>query len=275
MSRAPFLLQQLRTGHRLGDLPIIDSMVQDGLTDPTHRYHMGLTAENVAARWGITRDEQDEFALASHQRATTAQTNHSFDEEIVPVETPSRKGPIIVSRDEAVRPDSTKEALAKLKPVFKTDGSVTAGNASGLNDGAAALAVCDADYTIGNGLVPMAEIVSYAAVGVDPAVMGIGPAAAVPIALARAGLGIQDIDLFELNEAFAAQSIALCRELRLGQEKVNVCGGAIALGHPIGASGARVLVTLIHTLRKREKEFGVASLCIGGGMGIAMVLRRM
>ena len=273
MSRAPFLVPQMRRGQKLGDTTMIDSMVNDGLTDPTHRYHMGITAENVAAQYGVSRADQDAFALESHRRAAAAQDSGAFDAEIVPVVVPSRKGPVEVTRDEGIRRDTSLEVLGKLKPAFKPDGSVTAGNASSLNDGAAMLTVCDADYATAHGLSPMAEIVSYATVGVDPSVMGIGPAAAVPMALERAGLAIGDIDLFELNEAFAAQSLAVVRSLGLPAEKVNVSGGAIALGHPIGASGARVLVSLIHALRSGKGTLGVASLCIGGGMGIAVVVR--
>jgi acetyl-CoA C-acetyltransferase len=273
MSRAPFLVQQMRRGQKLGDVGMIDSMVNDGLTDPTHRYHMGITAENVAAQYGLSREAQDAFALESHRRATVAQSSGVFDAEIVPVSVASRKGPVVTTRDEAVRPDTSLEALAKLKPAFKPDGTVTAGNASGLNDGAAMLLVCDAEYAQAHGLEPLAEIVSYACVGVDPALMGLGPSSAVPVALGRAGLSLAEIDLFELNEAFASQSLAVCRDLKLPEDRVNVSGGAIALGHPIGASGARVLVTLAHALRMRRKTHGVASLCIGGGMGIAMVLR--
>ena len=273
MSRAPYLVQQMRRGQKLGDVSMIDSMVNDGLTDPTHRYHMGITAENVAAAYEISRGDQDAFALESHCRATAAQENGTFHAEIVPVTVTTRKGPVVTERDEGVRADTSLEALARLKPVFKPDGSVTAGNASSLNDGAAMLLLCDGEYAQAHGFEPLAEIVSYACTGVDPALMGMGPAAAVPRALERAGLSIEDVNLFELNEAFASQSLAVCRDLSLPQEKVNVFGGAIALGHPIGASGARVLVTLAHALKSRQQIHGVASLCIGGGMGIAVVLR--
>ncbi len=275
MSRSPYLLSELRSGNKLGNVALIDSMVHDGLTDPTHRYHMGITAENVAAKYGIRREEQDAFALESHRRAAAAQDSGSFDKEVVAVSVPGRKGAVVVDKDEAVRRDTSMEILSKLKPAFKSDGSVTAGNASGLNDGAAMLALCTEDYAQAHGLPALAEVVSYATVGVDPALMGIGPAFAVPAALRRAGLSISDIDLFELNEAFAAQSIAVCRDLDLSEEKVNLSGGAVALGHPIGCSGARVLVSLIHGLHARGKELGVASLCVGGGMGIAMVVRAL
>jgi acetyl-CoA C-acetyltransferase len=273
MSQAPFLVQQMRRGQKLGDTGMVDSLVHDGLTDPTHRYHMGITAENVAAKYGIGRADQDAFALESHRRATAAQNSGAFDAEIVPMSVASRKGTVITTRDEGVRADSRLEALQLLKPVFQPDGTVTAGNASSLNDGAAMLLVCDADYAQTHNLQPLAEILSYSCTGVDPALMGVGPSAAVPLALERAGLGIGEVDLFEFNEAFAAQSLAVCRDLRIADEKVNVFGGAIALGHPIGASGARVLVTLTHALRSRQQTHGVASLCIGGGMGIAVVLR--
>jgi acetyl-CoA C-acetyltransferase len=234
---------------------------------------MGITAENVAERWKITREDQDAFALESQRRAAAGQAAGAFREEIVPVTIPGRKGVVVFAEDEHVRPDTTAEALAKLKPAFKPEGgTVTAGNSSGLNDGAALLAVTTEDYAKRHGLPVLARILSYATVGIEPAVMGMGPAAAIPAALIRAGMSLSDIDLFELNEAFAAQSLAVIRALELDQAKVNIAGGAVALGHPIGASGARVLVTLIHALRRSGKQNGVASLCIGGGMGIAMVI---
>jgi acetyl-CoA C-acetyltransferase len=274
MSRAPYLMPQMRSGQKMGDASLIDSMVNEGLTDPTHRYHMGITAENVAEKWGISRQDQDAFALKSHQRAAIAQGQGAFKEEIVPIEVASRKGAVIVTEDESVRSNTSIEALSQLKTVFKKDGgTVTAGNASGLNDGAAMLAIAGEEYAQANGYMPLAYILSYATVGVDPSIMGIGPAAAIPVALRRAGLSVGDIDLFELNEAFAVQSIAVVRDLGLPADKVNLFGGAIALGHPIGASGARVIVTLVHALRTQQKQYGVASLCIGGGMGIALVIR--
>jgi acetyl-CoA C-acetyltransferase len=276
MSRAPFLAPQMRSGQKTGDAMLLDSLTHDGLTDPTHGYHMGVTAENIAEKWVITREQQDAFALESHRRATAAQANGLFREEIVPVSVPSRKGMVTVEADESVRPDTSMEALSKLKAVFKREGgSVTAGNSSGLNDGAAMLAIASDEYALAHGLKPLAEIVSYATVGVDPAFMGIGPSAAVPLAIKRAGLSIRDIDLFELNEAFAAQSLAVCKDLGIQPDRVNVSGGAIAIGHPIGASGARVIVTLVHALRTRGNGYGVASLCIGGGMGIAIVVRAL
>ena len=273
MSRAPYLLPGARAGNRLGHGEMVDSILCDGLTDAQLNYAMGITAENVAERWKITREDQDAFALESQRRAAAAQATGAFREEIVPVNVPGRKGVVVFAEDEHVRPDTTAEALAKLKPAFKPEGgTVTAGNSSGLNDGAALLAVTTEDYAKEHGLPVLARILSYATVGVEPAVMGMGPAAAVPAALIRAGMSLSDIDLFELNEAFAAQSLAVIRTLALDQAKVNITGGAVALGHPIGASGGRILVTLIHALRRSGKQHGVASLCIGGGMGIAMVI---
>jgi acetyl-CoA C-acetyltransferase len=274
MSRAPFLLPQARAGNRFGHAEMVDSILSEGLTDPQLSYSMGITAENVAARWNITREEQDCFSFESQRRAAAAAiATGAFIDELIPVNVPGRKGVTVFSQDEHVRADTTLEGLAKLRPAFKPDGgTVTAGNSSGLNDGAAMLAVTTEDYATEHGLRILARILSYATVGVEPQLMGIGPASAVPAALSRAGLSLSDIDLFELNEAFAAQSIAVIRELGLHTAKVNITGGAIALGHPIGASGARVLVTLIHALRRSGKQHGVASLCIGGGMGIAMVL---
>jgi acetyl-CoA C-acetyltransferase len=273
MSRAPFLLPQARWGNRFGHAEMLDSILSEGLTDPQLNYSMGITAENVAARWNITREEQDAYSFESQRRAVAAKADGAFAEELIPVNVPGRKGVTSFSLDEHVRADTTLEGLAKLRPAFKPNGgTVTAGNSSGLNDGAAMLTVTTEDYAREHGLPILATILSYAAVGVEPELMGIGPASAVPVALSRAGLSLSEIDLFELNEAFSAQSIAVMRELDLDASKVNVTGGAIALGHPIGASGARVLVTLIHALRRSGKQYGVASLCIGGGMGIAMAL---
>jgi len=273
MSRAPFLLPQARAGNRFGNGDMVDSILSEGLTDPQLNYSMGITAENVAARWKITREDQDAFSFESQRRAAAAIADGAFTEELIPVKVPGRKGVTLFSQDEHVRADTSLEGLAKLRPAFKPDGgTVTAGNSSGLNDGAAMLAVTTDDYAREHGLPILATILSYATVGVEPELMGIGPASAVPVALSRAGLSLSDIDLFELNEAFSSQSIAVIRELGLDTAMVNITGGAIALGHPIGASGARVLVTLIHALRRRGKQHGVASLCIGGGMGIAMVL---
>jgi len=274
MSRAPFLAPHMRAGHKMGDSVLWDSLIRDGLTDPIYGFHMGITAENIAAKWNISREEQDAFAVESHRRAADAQRGNLFGAEIVSVDITSRRDTITVNADEGVRPEASPEVLAKLKPAFQPEGgTVTAGNASTLNDGAAMLAIADERYALAHGLKPLAEILSYATIGLDPNLMGIGPAVAIPLALKRAGLDIPDIDLFELNEAFSAQSIAVCRDLHLDRERVNVSGGALALGHPIGASGARIVVTLIHALRTRCKTHGVASLCIGGGMGIALVIR--
>lgn len=272
MSRAPYLLPQARAGYRYGSGELVDSILSEGLTDPGLHYAMGFTAENVAERFGITRQEQDAFAAESQARAVKAASSGYFDAEIVPVPVKTKKGIVDFVSDEHPRPDSSLEALAKLKPAFRPDGTVTAGNASGLNDGAAMLAVTTDGYARAHRLPVLARVVSYAVAGIAPDVMGLGPTAAVPLALRKAGLTIDQIDLFELNEAFAAQSIAVIRKLELNPALVNVSGGAIALGHPIGASGARVLVTLIHALRRLDKQLGVASLCIGGGMGIAIVV---
>ncbi|MDO4245267.1 MAG: acetyl-CoA C-acetyltransferase [Deinococcus sp.] len=278
MSRAPYLLPRAREGYRLGHGELLDSILADGLTDVFGKYHMGMTAENLAEKYSISREEQDAFALESQNRAAAALEGGFFADEVVPVEVPSRKRPVSFDKDEYPRA-TTAEALAKLKPAFKRDGgTVTAGNASGINDGAAMLLVATESYAQERGLPILAEIKGYANVGVDPEIMGIGPAYAVPLALKKAGLSVSDVDLFELNEAFAAQSIAVLRDLgtqgsEVDPAKVNITGGAIALGHPIGASGARVLTTLVHGLRRTGKETGVASLCIGGGMGIALVLQ--
>ncbi|WP_407570232.1 acetyl-CoA C-acetyltransferase [Deinococcus altitudinis] len=272
MSNAAYLLPGARQGYRMGHQAVQDSMILDGLTDAFHGYHMGMTAENVAEAWNVTREDQDAFALSSQQKAAEAGASGAFAAELVPVTVKGRKGDTVFDTDEHPRP-TTAESLAKLKPAFKPGGTVTAGNASGLNDGAAMLLVTTRAYAQANGMPVLAELLSYAAIGVDPAVMGIGPAKAVPIALQRAGLSVPDIDLFELNEAFAAQSLAVVRDLKADPARVNVTGGAVALGHPIGASGARVLTTLIHGLRREGKTHGVASLCIGGGMGVAVVVR--
>ena len=272
MSRAPYLQLQARTGYRYGSGELVDSILSEGLTDPSLHSAMGVTAENVAEQFGITREEQDGFAVESQTRAAKAIGAGFFKAEIVPVPVKTKKGIIEFAVDEHPRPDSSLEALAKLKPAFKPNGTVTAGNSSGLNDGAAMLAVTTEKYAKAHELPIQARIISYALAGIAPGVMGLGPAAAVPVALEKAGLTADQIDLFELNEAFAAQSIAVVRKLDLDPAKVNTNGGAIALGHPIGASGARVLVTLIYALRRLGKRYGVASLCIGGGMGIAVVI---
>jgi len=276
MSSAPYLLKGARWGYRMGNGEAVDSMLHEGLTCAMGLTHMGITAEEVATRYQVSRADQDAFAAESQTRALRAIADGRFKDEIVAVPVPQRKGgPVIVDTDEYPRAGTTVERLAALKPAFKPDGSVTAGNASGINDGAAALVVTTAAKARSLGKKPLARILSYAATGVDPRIMGIGPVTAVRKALDRAGLKIGDIDLFELNEAFAAQSVAVARELGLDSSRVNVNGGAIALGHPIGASGARVLTTLIYALRARRLRYGVASLCIGGGMGIAMVIENL
>lgn len=273
MSNAPYLLKDARWGYRMGNSEIIDSMVADGLTCAIGMSHMGITAEEVAARFGVSRADQDRFAAESQRRAANAIADGAFVGEIVPVEIPQRKGePLRFAVDEYPRAGTTEEKLAGLKPAFNRDGTVTAGNASGINDGASAVVVMSGDRLRERGLTPLARVVSYAVAGVDPRIMGVGPVPAVRRAVDRAGLRLDEIDLLELNEAFAAQSVAVVRELQLDPAKVNINGGAIALGHPIGASGARVLTTLIHALRARSLRRGVASLCIGGGMGIAMVV---
>ena len=276
MSNAPYLLQGARWGYRMGNAEAIDSMLHEGLTCAVKACHMGITAEEVATRYGVSRADQDAFAAESQQRAERAIRDGRFKDEIVSVNVTRKKGELMtVSVDEYPRAGTTVEKLAALKPAFKKDGTVTAGNASGINDGAAALVVMSPAKAKAIGAQPLARIVSYASVGVDPAVMGIGPVPAVRRALNRARLSLGDIDLFELNEAFAAQSVAVTRELQIDPAIVNVNGGAIALGHPIGASGARVLTTLLYGLRARKARYGVASLCIGGGMGIAMTVERI
>jgi acetyl-CoA C-acetyltransferase len=276
MSNAPFLLGGARWGYRMGNADAIDSMLIDGLTCAMGSCHMGVTAEEVAARYTVSRADQDAFAAESQLRAVRAIKEGRFKDEIVPVSIPQRKGsPIQVDTDEYPRPGTTAETLGALRPAFKKDGSVTAGNASGINDGAAALVVTTGEKATKIGAKPLARILSYVSTGVDPMIMGIGPVTAVRKALERAGLTIADIGLFELNEAFAAQALAVIRQLELDPAKVNVNGGAIALGHPIGASGARILTTLLYALRARQQRYGVASLCIGGGMGIAMAVEAL
>jgi acetyl-CoA C-acetyltransferase len=276
MSRAPYLLPGARWGERLGHGKMLDHMIHEGLTDAMNDIHMGVTAENLVERHGLSRAEQDAFSAESQRRAGAAIAEGRFQAEIAAVPIPQRKGdPVQHVADEHPRPETTAESLARLKPAFKKDGSVTAGNASGLNDGAAAVVVASRTQAQALGRAPMARIVAHASAAVDPKVMGIGPVPAVRKALEKAGLGKDAIDLFELNEAFAAQSLAVLRELDLDPAKVNVNGGAIALGHPIGASGARILVTLLHALQARKLRYGVASLCIGGGQGVAMVVERL
>ena len=277
MSRAPYLVPTNRFGAGMGDVQMIDSMTHDGLVDAFEHVHMGITAENVAEEYGISREDQDAFAAQSQQKAERAIDAGIFKEEIVPIEIPQKRGePRVIDNDEHPRPGSTAEALAKLRAAFRKDGgTVTAGNASGLNDGAAAILVMSERQVRERGLTPLGLVESYASVGVPPRIMGIGPIPATRKALAKAGLHVADIDLFELNEAFAAQSLAVCRELDLPMDRVNPHGGAIALGHPIGASGGRILVTLLHEMRRGQLERGVAALCVGGGQGQAAVIRRM
>ncbi len=275
MSRAPYALNEARWGQRMGDSKLVDLMILDGLWDAFNGYHMGNTAENVSAKFGVSREEQDQFALASQQKAEAAIKNGNFKDEIVPVPLPQRKGePILFDTDEHPRAGTTLESLMKLKPAFKPTGTVTAGNASGINDGAAIIVVMSAGKAASLGVEPMAVIRSYASSGVDPSIMGIGPIRASQKALARIGWKAEDLDLIEANEAFAAQAIAVNREMGWDLSRVNVNGGAIALGHPIGASGARILTTLLHAMKKRNAMKGLATLCIGGGQGAAIVVER-
>ena len=273
MSLSPHA-QHLRAGIKMGDLGFIDTMIRDGLWDAFNGYHMGVTAENVAKQWQITREEQDALALGSQQKASAAQKAGRFKDEIAPVTLTTRKGEVVVEHDEYIRHDASVESMAKLKPAFLKDGTVTAGNASGINDGAAALVVMSAKEAAKRGLKPLARIASFATAGVDPAVMGSGPIPSSRKALARAGWNVADLDLIEANEAFAAQAAAVNKDLGLDPAKVNVNGGAIAIGHPIGASGARILTTLLYEMGKRDAKKGLATLCIGGGMGVAMCLER-
>jgi len=273
MSQAPHCIH-LRNGTKMGDTQLVDTMIKDGLWDAFNGYHMGNTAENVAQRWQITRQQQDEFALRSQARAEAAQKAGRFKDEIVPVKIATRKGEVVVDADEYPRHGTTLDALQKLRPAFDKNGTVTAGNASGINDGAAAAVLMSDKEAARRGVKPLARIVSWATAGVDPAIMGTGPIPASRLALKRAGWSVDDLDLVEANEAFAAQACAVNKELGFNPEKVNVNGGAIAIGHPIGASGARVLVTLIHEMIKRNSKKGLATLCIGGGMGIALCVER-
>jgi acetyl-CoA C-acetyltransferase len=273
MSLAPHAAH-LRAGTKMGDVKFIDVMLRDGLIDAFHGYHMGVTAENIATKWQISREEQDKFALASQNKAEAAQKAGKFADEIVPVTVGTRKGDIMVDTDEYIRAGATLEGLAKLKPAFSKDGTVTAGNASGINDGAAALVLMSADDARARGLTPLGRIASWATAGVDPAVMGSGPIPASRKALEKAGWKVKDLDLIEANEAFAAQAVAVNRDMGWDPAIVNVNGGAIALGHPIGASGARILVTLLFELQRRGANKGIATLCIGGGMGIALTIER-
>lgn len=276
MTNAAYLVNGARQGLRMGDVPFVDSLIKDGLSDVFNSYHMGVTAENLAEKYNISREEQDAFALASQKKAVAAMDAGYFKEEICPVVIKGRKGDVTVTEDEFPRRDASAENLAKLRPAFKKDGgTVTAGNASGINDGAAALVIMDADAAAKKGIKPLARIVSYATAGVDPAIMGYGPVPATQIALKRAGWKLDDIELIEANEAFAAQSLSVAKGLNFNTEIVNVHGGAIALGHPVGASGARILVTLLHALKRQGKKRGLATLCVGGGMGVSMLVERI
>ncbi|MFA6316383.1 MAG: acetyl-CoA C-acetyltransferase [Elusimicrobiota bacterium] len=276
MTNPPYLLKKARSGYRIGHGELLDSMIHDGLWCCFNDYHMGVTAENLAQRYNLTREEQDRFAAGSQNKAEAAQKAGRFDAEIAPVSIPQRKGdPIVFAKDEYPKHGTTTEKLAGLKPAFKKDGTVTAANSSGINDGAACVFVASEEKTKARGWDPMARIVSYAWAGTDPAVMGIGPVEAVTKALAKAGWTLPEIDLIEANEAFAAQALAVGRELKWDPDKVNVNGGAIALGHPVGASGSRVLVTLLHEMERRKARKGLATLCVGGGMGIAMCVENL
>ena len=274
MSLSPHAMMGSRDGYRMGDAKLVDTMIVDGLWDVFNQYHMGVTAENVAKEYAVTREEQDEFAVKSQHKAEAAQKAGKFKDEIVTVEIPSRKGPVMFADDEYPRHGATLEAMKSLKPAFDKNGSVTAGNASGLNDGAAAVVLCNSKKLKELGLKPLARIKAFASAGVDPKYMGMGPVPASKRTLARAGWEPKDLDLMEINEAFAAQAIAVNRQMGWDTSKVNVNGGAIALGHPIGASGCRVLVTLLHEMQKRDARRGLASLCIGGGMGVALAVER-
>jgi acetyl-CoA C-acetyltransferase len=274
MSGALFAMDKARWGYRMGEGTVIDLMIKDGLWDAFNNCHMGITAENINEQWGNTREEQDELALRSQQRAAAAINEGRFKDEIVPVVIKTKKGETVFDTDEFVRPQTTREGLAKLRGAFKKDGSVTAGNASGINDGAAAVVVMSEKKAAELGIKPRAAIVSYASAGVDPKIMGMGPWPSTLKALEKAGLTLDDIDLIEANEAFAAQSVAVAKELKWDINKVNVNGGAIALGHPIGASGTRILVTLLYEMQKRDAKKGLATLCIGGGMGTALIVER-
>ncbi len=273
MSMAPHCAH-LRSGVKMGDFKMIDTMIKDGLTDAFHGYHMGITAENIARQWQLSRADQDIFAVASQNKAEAAQKAGKFDDEIVPFTVTSRKGEVVVSSDEGIRLGSSIETLAKLKPAFDKDGTVTAGNASGINDGAAAVVLVEGEEALRRGITPLGRIVSWATAGVDPSIMGTGPIPATRKALQKAGWTVDDLDLVEANEAFAAQSCAVVRDLGLKADIVNVNGGAIAIGHPIGASGARVLTTLLYEMKRRNLRRGLATLCIGGGMGIALCVER-
>ncbi|PKK90739.1 MAG: acetyl-CoA C-acyltransferase [Candidatus Wallbacteria bacterium HGW-Wallbacteria-1] len=276
MSQSPYLVPSMRSGAKMGHQQAMDSMIIDGLTDAFSKDHMGLTAEALAEKYSISREDQDRFAAESQAKTVKSMEQGLFDDEIAPVEVPGRKGSVtVVSKDEHPRAETTFESLGKLRPAFKKDGTVTAGNASGINDGAAAVIVASAEFAQQKGLKPLAVIRGYATTGLHPYYMGLGPVEASRKALAMAGVTLDQIDLIEFNEAFAAQSLAVARELGADADKINVNGGAIALGHPIGASGARILVTLLHEMARRDVKLGLASLCVGGGMGVAMVVERI
>lgn len=274
MSMSPYLSPNTRYGARMGDTPFVDSMIKDGLSDIFNNYHMGITAENIAEKWNINREEQDQLALSSQNKAEKAQAEGKFDDEIVPVIIKGRKGDTVVDKDEYIKLGTTIETLSKLKPAFKKDGTVTAGNASGINDGAAMLIVMSKEKAEELGIEPLATIVSYGTSGVDPEIMGYGPVPATIEALTKANMTIDDIDLVEANEAFAAQSLAVIKDLKIDTTKVNVNGGAIAIGHPIGCSGARILTTLLYEMKRRDAKTGLATLCIGGGMGTTLIVKR-
>ena len=274
MSMAPYALKNARYGYRMGNAPMIDTMVNDALWDVFNDYHMGITAENVAEQWGLTREQLDEFAASSQQKACAAIEAGKFRDEIVPVEVKQKKSTVVFDTDEGPRPGTTAEGIAKLRPAFKKDGIVTAGNASGINDGAAAIVVMSEEKAKELGVAPMATWVAGALGGVDPSIMGVGPVAATRKVMEKTGMTVADMDLIEANEAFAAQSLAVAHDLEFDMSKVNVNGGAIALGHPVGASGCRILVTLLHEMAKRDAKKGLATLCIGGGMGCATIVER-
>ena len=274
MSASPHVLNGSRDGFRMGDAKLVDTMIVDGLWDVYNQYHMGITAENVAKKYGVSRQEQDEFAVASQNKAEAAQKAGKFKDEIIPLEIPSKKGAIVFDTDEFIKPGVTLDAIASLKPAFAKDGTVTAANASGINDGAAAVIMMSAKKADQLGLKPLARIKAYASAGVDPSIMGMGPVPASQLCLKKAGWTHQDVDLMEINEAFAAQAIGVNKEMGWDTSKINVNGGAIAIGHPIGASGCRILVTLLHEMIRRDAKRGLASLCIGGGMGVALAVER-
>jgi len=274
MSASPHVLNGSRDGFRMGDAKLVDTMIVDGLWDVYNQYHMGVTAENVAKKYGVSREEQDAFATASQNKAEAAQKAGKFKDEILPLEITSKKGSVVFDTDEFIKPGVTQEALAALRPAFAKDGTVTAGNASGINDGAAAVIMMSAKKADELGLQPLARIKAYASAGVDPSIMGMGPVPATQLCLKKAGWTHQDVDLMEINEAFAAQAIGVNKEMGWDTSKINVNGGAIAIGHPIGASGCRILVTLLHEMIRRDAKRGLASLCIGGGMGVALAVER-